>query len=365
MGPDGLFFVPDDADKSPIWLSGPFEVLAHTRDAHGHAWGKLLRWRDLDGKIHEWAMPVKTLAGGREELWRQLLDGGFLIASSAVSRNRLAEYLSTVKVDARARAVLRVGWHVENNRCIFVLPDAGYGEAAGEPVLWQSEARAETAYNVAGTLHHWRTAVADRCIGNSRLVFSVSAGFAPPLLLPANEDNGGFHFVGSSRFGKTTLLRAAAGVWGGGGINGYLRSWRATSNGLEGTAEGHCDTLLCLDEMGQVEAREAGEIAYMLANGFGKGRASRDGLARRPAQWRLLFLSSGEVSLADKMAEIGRRSKAGQRCGSLTSQPMQAPASVYSKNCTAPDHRGPSQRNCGERRSNITAHRSGDFSSYW
>jgi uncharacterized protein (DUF927 family) len=62
-----------------------------------------------------------------------------------------------------------------------------------------------------------------------------------------------------------------------------------------------------------VEAREAGEIAYMLANGFGKGRARRDGSARSPAQWRLLFLSSGEISLADKMAEIGRRSRAGQQ----------------------------------------------------
>jgi uncharacterized protein (DUF927 family) len=64
--------------------------------------------------------------------------------------------------------------------------------------------------------------------------------------------------------------------------------------------------------MGQVEAREAGEIAYMLANGHGKGRARRDGSMRRPSEWRLLVLSSGEVSLADKLVEIGRRSKAGQ-----------------------------------------------------
>lgn len=69
---------------------------------------------------------------------------------------------------------------------------------------------------------------------------------------------------------------------------------------------------MCLDEMGQVDAGEAGEIAYMLANGFGKGRARRDGSVRPALQWRLLFLSSGEVSLADKMGEIGKRAKAGQ-----------------------------------------------------
>jgi uncharacterized protein (DUF927 family) len=312
MGPRGLLFEPDDLEKPSIWLAGPFEVIAHTRDVHGNAWGKLVRWRDLDEGAHEWAMPVRALGGGREEVWRELLDGGLQIASSVASRNRLAEYLSAVRVSGRARAVSRIGWHAEEKGAVFVLPHATYGEAPGERVLWQTETRAETAYHVAGTVEDWRGDVARRCIGNSRLVCAVSSAFAPPLLSLASEENGGFHFVGSSRFGKTTILRAAASAWGGGGINGYLRSWRATSNGLESIAEAHCDTLLCLDEMGQVEAREAGEIAYMLANGFGKGRACRDGSARRAAQWRLLFLSSGEVSLADKMAEIGKRSKAGQ-----------------------------------------------------
>jgi uncharacterized protein (DUF927 family) len=257
-------------------------------------------------------MPAKALGGGREEVWRELLDAGLRIASSITSRNKLAEYLSGVEVAGRARAVCRIGWYSEEKGAVFVLPDATYGEAAGERVLWQTETRTATAFNVLGTVEDWRDAVARRCVGNSRLVFSVSLAFAPPLLNPASEENGGFHFVGPSRAGKTTNLRAAASVWGGGGINGYLRSWRATSNGLESIAEAHCDTLLCLDEMGQVEAREAGEIAYMLANGFGKGRARRDGSARAPAQWRLFFLSSGEISLGDKMAEIGKHLKAGQ-----------------------------------------------------
>jgi uncharacterized protein (DUF927 family) len=195
---------------------------------------------------------------------------------------------------------------------LFVLPDETYGQGGDERVLWQHETHTETTYNIAATVKDWREAVARKCIGNSRPVFAVSAAYAAPLLLLAKEESGGFHFVGPSRFGKTIVLRAAGSVWGGGGINGYLRPWRATSNGLESIAEAHCDTLLCLDEMGQVEAREAGEIAYMLANGSGKGRARRDGSARRAAQWRLLFLSSGEVSLADKMAEIGRRPRAGQ-----------------------------------------------------
>ena len=105
VGANGLFIESDGPEKPPVWLSAPFEVLAHTRDAQGSAWGKLLRWRDLDNRIHQWAMPVKALGGGRDELWRELLDGGLQIASSIANRNKLAEYLSSVRVDGRARRV--------------------------------------------------------------------------------------------------------------------------------------------------------------------------------------------------------------------------------------------------------------------
>src|SRR5262249_59791129 len=51
---------------------------------------------------------------------------------------------------------------------------------------------------------------------------------------------------------------------------------------------------------------------YQLAIGAGEGRARRDGSLRTPASWRVMVLSSGEVSIADKIAEGGKRAKAGQ-----------------------------------------------------
>jgi uncharacterized protein (DUF927 family) len=314
MSDRGLYIERDDPDQPMIWLSASFEVLAQTRDVHGCAWGLLLRWRDPDNRVHEYAMPMRALGGSREEIWRELLDQGLRITPSQGGRNKLAEYLSTIHVDNRARAVSRIGWHFEGKSAAFVLPDTTYGEidTGGARVLWQSESRVETAFKVAGIIKDWRDTVAARCIGNSRLVLATSTAFAAPLTGLVNERSGGFHFVGPSTIGKTITLRVGGSVWGGGGIEGYLCSWRATSNGLEAIAEAHCDALLCLDEMGQVEAREAGEIAYMLSNGSGKNRAARSGSAKRAAKWRLLYLSSGEISLADKMIEIGRRPKAGQ-----------------------------------------------------
>jgi uncharacterized protein (DUF927 family) len=126
------------------------------------------------------------------------------------------------------------------------------------------------------------------------------------------ETGGGVHYRGPSSTGKTTALYLAGSVWGGGGIEGYIKNWRATSNGLEATAAQHHNALLCLDELSQIDSREAGETAYMLANGSGKNRARRDGSSRNPAEWRLLILSSGEISLADKMNETGRQARAGQ-----------------------------------------------------
>ena len=70
--------------------------------------------------------------------------------------------------------------------------------------------------------------------------------------------------------------------------------------------------MLILDEVGQVNGKVLAECAYMLANGQGKGRSSREGNFRKPHSWRLLFLSSGELGLADKLAENGLKSRGGQ-----------------------------------------------------
>lgn len=161
----------------------------------------------------------------------------------------------------------------------------------------------------ASSLADWRESVAARCIGDPLLATSLSMAFAGPLLEPLAMEGGGLHLRGASSRGKSTVQRVAVSVWGS---PGFLHSWRATANGLEGVATASNSSLLALNEMGEVPAREAGAAAYMLANGKGKSRADRSGRARTAAQWRVMILSSGEISLVDKMAEGGGRAAAGQ-----------------------------------------------------
>ncbi len=75
--------------------------------------------------------------------------------------------------------------------------------------------------------------------------------------------------------------------------NRFLAYVAGDGNALEGTASRRNDATLMLDEIREVDGREAGNIAYMLANGQGKARARTDGSVRETNRWNLLFLSTG------------------------------------------------------------------------
>lgn len=290
-----------EGDGEPQKVCSELAVLGRVRDGSGNEWARLLEFADPDGRKKRWAAPMKMLAGDGLEFRSILLSMGLLIAPNAKARQLLALYVQAADTARSFTCALTIGWHGS----AFVLPDRTLGT---EDVVIQALGKLPRLAE-AGTLEHWRTAVAGLGAGNSRLVLAVSAAFAPTLLDPTGEESGGIHLVGPSSTGKTTALRAAASVWGG---SDYLHRWRATSNGLEALAQSHNDMLLVLDELAQVDSREAGEIAYMLANGEGKHRARQDGLAKPTATWRLLFLSAGEIGLADHMRDGGKRVKAGQ-----------------------------------------------------
>ena len=182
-----------------------------------------------------------------------------------------------------------------------------YGDTSGERVVLQSLSYG-SLYRTAGMLDGCRE-IAKLCVGNSRLSFALCAAFAGPLFRLADLEGGGFNFEGGSSSGKTTALQIAASVWGS---PEHVPSWRATDNGLEGIAVLHNDNILILDKMGQVNGRVLAECAYMLADGQGKSRSNREGGVCRSRSWRLLFPSSGELGLSDKLAENCLKSRGGQ-----------------------------------------------------
>jgi uncharacterized protein (DUF927 family) len=205
--------------------------------------------------------------------------------------------------------VPQVGWYGRT----FVFPDSTIPADATEVVIYQSAARGENFYQVKGRLEEWRDQIGRRCVGNSRLVFSVSAAFAGPLVRPLNVESGGFHVKGLSSTGKTTCQWLAGSVCGG---HGYVRSWRSTDNALELAAQLCNDGLLILDEIREVEAKDVDRIMYMLGNGAGKNRMTKSMTAHPTPAWQILWLSSGEIKVSEHAAGAGTRTKGGSeiRC---------------------------------------------------
>ena len=312
--PEGYYLVPDgrraglyktvikpDGESAEIRLGPPLFVRGMTRDDDGKDWGLLLEWHDPDNRLHSWAMPIDILSRQGGEWFGILANGGWFGVPG--TRSKLSSFLLTVSHTRHIVCVPRVGWY----GTAYVLPDAVYGMKRGEDIVLQSAFHADL-YGMAGTLDGWKEAAA-LAVGNSRLIFALCLAFAGPLLRLTDTEGGGFSLEGASSSGKTTALHLTASVWGG---PAHVRTWRATDNGLEGVAALHNDGLLILDEIGQVGGKVLAEAAYMLANGSGKTRAGKESALRRSLTWRLLFLSSGEVGLAEKLNESGLRSRAGQ-----------------------------------------------------
>lgn len=312
MTADGLY--KNVPGKLPERICDHFDVLGETTEPASKAWGLLIAFRDRDMREVQYVAGRDAFTGESLELTRALARLGFSIRPGRTAANALAEYLFSIQSVKRAFIVAQSGWHLIDNARLFVLPDfvAGDGERR---VIHQSRLSGVSPFATAGTLEAWRDNVAALAVGNSRLTLSISCAFAGLLLDLVGEDGGIVHLRGHAKSGKTTCLRAAASVWGypgAGRRTSFMRTWRATSVGLEEIAAMHSDTFLPLDELGAADGRDVGDVVYFLSSGQGRARGSRGGGLREPLYFRVMSLSSGEIGLADKMEEAAKGTRAGQ-----------------------------------------------------
>lgn len=306
----GLYFVEEDKNgiSHKRFISSPVLVTAKTRDDSSNNWGVLLQWKDDNGVKHIQALSMELFQTDGADLRKALAYQGVTIAPDQRARNLFQCYLMSYRANRYALCVDRVGWH-EN---VFVLPHVQIGQTAdNDLIVYQASNTLDNRYQSKGTLAQWQSDVAQLVASHSLLVFSLSTAFTGQLLTPLNQQGGGFHIKGGSSKGKSTALNLACSVWGN--PKNFYRTWRATGNNLEHTAYMHNDGFLVLDEIGEINnPKELGNIVYMLANGMGKGRMTKQITAKPMHQWKVIFLSSGEKSLKDIMQEQGQKTKLGQ-----------------------------------------------------
>lgn len=304
---EGVWLIQEQKEGHSLrtWLSSPLWITGYTRDHKNENHGRILQFQDADGHKHQWTMPMDLLAGDGIKILGVLLNMGLRISPKRKVKEGLLEYIAQCNPVRKARCVSQCGWFKET----FVLADETIGYIQGEKVIYQNPDGIESALDTSGSLERWKEKIAQMAIGNSRLLLALSAGFGGPILQLMNHENIGIHLKGSSSLGKSTASFVGNSIWDS---PASIRTYRATANGLEGVAAQHNDYLLCLDELSQSSHQEAGQVIYMLGNGMGKSRANNQGLARKQATWRLIFLSNGEIGLSQLLQEGGKKIKAGQ-----------------------------------------------------
>ena len=303
----GLYFTdPARDDAKPEWVCQEFRVLGECENGMGGDWGVVLAWRDAAEHRHTWIVPRELVHGEPNVIAGRLESQGLRCNFVKTAQANLRRCLASARPDRQLTAVTCGGWHGMN----FVLPD---GTVFGDVnlILRPELVRADLSCASRGSVQDWQDQVARYAVGNSRIAFFLAAGFAGPLLEFISEPSGGLHLFGPSRIGKTTAAVCAASVIGKGGRGGAIHQWRHTGNGLEAVVAGNSDNLLVLDEIGQADAKDAGNIVYMLANESGKLRMTKNITARPTASWCIMFLSTGELTLAQKMTEAGKRAMTG------------------------------------------------------
>lgn len=288
-----------------VIASGPFEG-----DDIQHF---VIRFKKMDKKI-DFLVLQKSDALYPMRVMGRLADANFAVPSSPKDRGLLVRYINEALPEKTALLTKRTGWHED----IFVTPDKTYGESDWGIIKSFPVFRQEGIFTTGGELDEWKETVANPAGASSRLMFAIGAAFAASLLKFSDVESGGFHLVGETSIGKTTALIVAQSVWGR-AVREKLATWDVKNAGLEEVTQGHCDILLCLDEIALAAESSRGAATRIRNVSFksSSGQGTRRSVRYQPpnyahAEWRTLILSTGETSLSDISAAGGLKRLGGE-----------------------------------------------------
>lgn len=357
----GVFFVDSKDPRSPKRrvTSVPAWVSSINRSIDGGAWAICVQWMDRDAQVRTRSVDYASLLKRSDDL-SDLAADGLLIMPGAVQLFATFLSLCAARTDLpRFRTFHSLGLHAWSrygvpgllhfilpNQCLvpsrealheFELQESGQSEvddgaqtayanqALAVPALDeefeevqylpQFQNNAAAGYKAAGTLEEWQAMIAP-FHDNNLFVFALSFAFASLLTGAAGGDIVIAHLYGQSSSGKTAALQAAMSVLGIAGdpqnpSRSNVERWNSTSNGIELLLACHSGMLAAVDELGSSVA--AVISVYNAASGQGKTRMTDAGQRKRQLEWRLGILSSGEISMQEKVEESNkRRAKLGE-----------------------------------------------------
>lgn len=280
-------------------ISSCIRHIGGCRSPRGDDWCHLLEITNREGGKRRYLMP---LSSRNDERVRQIRAYDAQIYD-VDSLQLYLEYRSKRVMEIRRTQ----GWTTDCSAFIF------HDEIIGGSADVYFDSHGETLTKVKGSVEQWRENVGAKCSGNKNLILAVCVAFSAPLLRMLGKEGAIFHFYSDTSTGKSTTLRVGGSVCGGGGHDGYLRTWKSTAAALEIICAEHNDGLLVEDEIGECDAREFEKVAYTLINGQSKDRATDKIKLREVLQWLVNVLSSGNITMEDLLRKQNVRMHGGHR----------------------------------------------------
>lgn len=286
-------------------LCGLIDKVHKVVAADGSERSRLVCWKDENNRDCEAVVPMADLLSRDAAGLVSLANHGLFIYPGRLAA--VAKLITCFPSSSRVHTASKPGWtQLPDGAYSYVLPD----ESFGVPGV-RLQIAGEHYYHQRGTLDDWRREIGARCVGNTRLTLAVSAAFAGPLLHGLGVAGVGIHLVCPTSSGKTSILSAAGSVFGGGGVNGAVRAWNATTNSMEVLAVNSNDNVVVFDELGGSSAKDVVRSVYSLINGIGRTRLDVNSNLRQSRTWRIVLLSGGELDVHEFARLAGQESKGG------------------------------------------------------
>lgn len=145
--------------------------------------------------------------------------------------------------------------------------------------------------------------------------FKCYASCAAPLLNMLHQSSMVVHDYGESQSGKTITAKLAMSIWGN--PDDLLISNYSTKVGKEILLGINTDLPVFIDEMQVSGAEENKEIIYMIANGVGRVRSTKELILQDIKHWNTVALMTGEAPLTDDSSFKGVTSRVLEIYGGL------------------------------------------------
>ncbi|MBF0690497.1 DUF927 domain-containing protein [Providencia alcalifaciens] len=304
---DGVFLVTPKADKETgeiinheQWLSNAIKRITKGVNDLGHEY-LIIEW----GNNNVQAIPTGDI--GEREGWRTLKNAGLFVTTKSGLRQSFSDWLLRQPFKENWSITNKSGWH----KGAYIMPDGSIIGTPEQPIFFNGQSAAATAYQTSGTVESWRNGVARLANGNSFMMIAIGAALAAPMTSIVGADSFGLHLYAQSTAGKTTAADMAVSLYGEPDLQRL--TWYGTEYGMTNEAVAHNDGVLYLDEVGQgADPKHVYKSAYTLFNGKGKIQGAKEGGNRQVQNWKTVAISTGEKDIETFLSMAGIKVNAGQ-----------------------------------------------------